>query len=329
MIESSNTSVIYRSIQQHEHQLALDLWYNVFKCQAGFFERYFDSESSPCHETGDTFGAWIGNKLVSAVHIRRLRLRSRDDTIEYLCGAIANVATLEEFRRQGHSRELLRLAIQKMEENQFDLSILGTGVPNHYAALGWEQLYLPSQISIEWGHFSSTCDPQLWQTAENALNSQGETLLNIHSTKPRTYQFSRHPLSLFQRWIGWNWIKENAIICSLENNQIGYVVITNVDSQENIYVAEWRAPNIDIEKRLLKLAANEIRRRHPQIKKICFHTPPQYMSLEELEQWAGIVNFSKNDHTMIRNIRLPNEILEKIKAAYQGGHATFWQGDYF
>ena len=121
----------------------------------------------------------------------------------------------------------------------------------------------------------------------------------------------------------------NAHICVLDDNQQGYVVIAKVDNIDEILVAEWRALNVEVERRLLKLAANEIRRRCPQIKIIRFHSPPQYMSLEELEQWAGPISITKNDHTMIRNIRLPTETFEKIKAAFLSGHATFWPGDYF
>ena len=132
---------------------------------------------------------------------------------------------------------------------------------------------------------------------------------------------------MFQHWVGWNWRKENAIVYLLSDQ--GYIVITHPESAENTYVSEWRAANVESEKKLLKLAANEIHRRHPQLKTIRLHTVPQYMGLNELDQWAGVVTVSKNDHTMIRNIRLSRDVLEKIKAAYLGGHATFWQGDYF
>lgn len=325
-----NTSAIYRPVKRHEEQQALDLWYTVFKTAPGFFERYFDKQASPRYQEGDTVGAWVNEKLISAVHIRRLYMRSRDDNTEYLCGAIANVATLEEYRKNGYSRILLQMAIKTMEDNEFDISVLGTGKPNHYSPLGWEQISLPSPISIEWNHFSnSSGDPSLWHSTTDTLTSNGQTLLDIHSTKPRTYQINRSPLSMYQYWIGWNWRQENAIVYVLGDVQQGYVVITKPDDVDNVYVSEWRASNVDIERKLLKLAANEIHRRQPQRKVIRFHTVPQYMSLEELEQWVGTVTVSKNDHTMIRNIRLSNEILEKIKAAYSSGHATFWTGDYF
>ncbi len=323
-------SVIYRPVEKHEQQKALDLWYTVFKTPAGFFERYFAEETSPRYQEGDTLGVWIDEKIVSAIHIRRNYVRSRDDNTEYLCGAIANVATLEEYRKHGYSRDLLRMAIQKMEQSgEFDISILGTGRPNHYSVLGWEQISLPSPISVQWNHFSSSADHHQWCSVDEIFSSNGQLLLDIHSNKPRTYQYNRSPLSMFQYWIGWNWKRENAIVYLLGDGHQGYVVIGKPDNLDDVYVSEWRAANVDIERKLLKLAANEIRRRQPQIKIIRFHTVPQYISLEELEQWAGTVTVSKNDHTMIRNIRLSNEILEKIKAAYLSGHATFWPGDYF
>ncbi|CAF1425391.1 unnamed protein product [Adineta ricciae] len=322
-------SVIYRPVEKHEQQQALDLWYAVFKTQPEYFERYFSEKESPRYQFGDTLGAWVNDKLVSAVHIRRLYIRSRDDNVEYLCGAISNVATLEEHRKHGYSRELLRMAITKMEQSEeFDISVLGTGRPNHYLVLGWEQIALPSPISVQWNHFSSSGDNHhQWYPINDLLSSNCQLLLDIHSNKPRTYQFSRSPVSMFQHWVGWNWRKENAIAYLLSDQ--GYIVITHPDSAENTYVSEWRAANVETEKKLLKLAANEVHRRHPQLKTIRLHTVPQYMGLNELDQWAGVVTVSKNDHTMIRNIRLSRDVLEKIKAAYLGGHATFWQGDYF
>ena len=323
-------SVVYRPVEKHEQQLALALWYQVFNPPAGYFERYFTEQASPNYEQGDTLGAWIDGRLVSAVHIRRLRIRSRDDNIEYLCGAIANVATLEDFRRHGYSRYLLQMAITKMEQSeQFDVSILGTGRPEHYSVLGWESISLPSPISIEWAHFSVPEDHQQWRAAADIFPGHGQQLLDIHSNKPRTYQLNRFPLAMFQHWTGWTWERDNALAFVLQDGQPGYVVITKPGDIETVYVSEWRASNVDTERRLLKVAANEIRRRHPSVTTIRFHTPPQYMSLEELEQWAGTVTVAKNDHTMIRNIRLTSETLEKIKAAYLSGHATFWEGDYF
>jgi GNAT superfamily N-acetyltransferase len=327
--DKDNTSVIYRAVDKHEQQQAIDLWYTVCKTQSGYFERYFNDQASPHYQEGDTIGAWIDGKLVSAVHIRRLYIRSRDDDTQYLCGAIANVATLEEHRKHGYSRNLLRMAITKMEQSGFDISVLGTGRPNHYSVLGWEQICLPAPISIEWSHFNSSGDNHQWLPINDISSSNYQSLLDIHSNKPRTYQFNRSPISMFEHWTGWNWQKENSIIYLLRDVQQGYIVITKPDNADDIYVSEWRASNVDVERKLLKLAANEIHRRHPQTKVIHFHTVPQYMSLEELEQWAGTVSVSKNDHTMIRNIRLSNEVLEKIKAAYLSGHATFWQGDYF
>ena len=328
--EKNNTSVIYRPVKNHEQQQAIDVWYTVFQTHPGYFERYFTKEASPHYQEDDTLGAWINEKLVSVVHIRRLYIRSRDDNTEYLCGAIANVATLEEYRQRGYSRNLLRMAITEMEQSEeFDISILGTGTPNHYSVLGWKQISLPSPISIEWNHFSSSEDNSQWYSINDIISSNYQLLLDIHSNKPRTYQFNRSPRTMFQEWTGWNWWKEDAIVYILREVQQGYVVITKPDHVDDVYVSEWRASNVDTEIKLLKSAANEIRRRHPQIKTIRFHTIPQYISLEELEQCGGTVTVGKNVHTMIHNIRLPNETLEKIKAAYLSGHATFWEGDYF
>ena len=216
--DSQSAAVIYRPIERHEQRLAIDLWYRVFSTPpSGFFERYFDPDASPHYQVGDTLGAWIGEQLVSAVHIRRLRLRSRDDTTDYLCGALANVATLEEFRRNGYSRILLCMAIKRMEDSEdFDLTTLGTNRPNHYARLGWEQLSIPAPICIEWIPATPVIDQQYkWQSASETFSRHGQLLLDIYSTKPRTYQYNRSPLSMFQHWVGWELDKsECSYLCS-------------------------------------------------------------------------------------------------------------------
>ncbi|CAF4818708.1 unnamed protein product [Rotaria sp. Silwood1] len=114
----NDTSTInYRSVRKHEQQQAIDLWYSVFGIFPGMADRYFGSRASPRYEEGDTLGAWFDGKLVSTVNIARLILRSREDDDEYQCATITCVGTLEEYRKRGYSRDLLRMAIDKMEES--------------------------------------------------------------------------------------------------------------------------------------------------------------------------------------------------------------------
>ena len=325
-----NSSVIYRSIEKHEQDQALDLWYSVFGADnPGCFERDFTIEAAPSYHEGDTIGAWYDGQLVSAIHIRRIILQSRDDGIRYLCGGMSNVATVEKYRNQGFSRHLLHLAIERMKQsNEFDLSILGTGRYKHYSVLGWEQLQVPDTITIEWKNFDPVMKNVEWCSTSEIFSSDRELMLAIHARNPREYQFDRSPSTVFEHFIGWNWQLHKAIIYIYRENEPGYIVISKPDNINDIYVSEWRVPNMDAEKKLLKIAAEEIYRRH-HTSTIRIHGVPQYMTMEKLKQWGEIIKIGSNEDTMIRNIRLPNETIDKIKTAYSNGAATFWPGDSF
>ncbi|CAF3571313.1 unnamed protein product [Rotaria sp. Silwood1] len=209
------------------------------------------------------------------------------------------------------------------------MSLLQTPVPNHYSVLGWEQVTGPGSISIEWKDFSPNYGNAEWRSALNVLLSDGQLLLKIYSNKPRAYQFDRSPLEMFQHWTGFYWRKDEAIILVLDGDEQGYVVIRKPNILNDVCVSEWRAATIDIEKKLYKSAAVEIRRRHPETNIIRFSGVPQHMSLDELRDWAGALEITRNPSTMLCNVCLPEKCFEDIKTAYYSGEAVWWHGDYF
>ncbi|CAF3818448.1 unnamed protein product, partial [Rotaria sp. Silwood1] len=259
------SSIIYRPIGRHEHKQVLDLWSSVFKLGQGYFERYFTVDASPCYQEGDTLGAWYDEQLVSTVHIRRIIIRSRDNDGEYLCAAISNVATLEEYRERGFSRQLLRMAVDKMEHSgEFEVSSLDTRQPSNYSTFGWEQISVPATVTIEWENFDPAMINVEWRSASEVLSSDRELLLELHTSHPREYQFDRSPSIMFEHWAGWVWQQDEAIVHICGEVEAGYVVISKPNDINNIYVSEWRAPNLNVERKLLKSAAKEIRRRQHQ-----------------------------------------------------------------
>ncbi|CAF3788096.1 unnamed protein product [Rotaria sp. Silwood1] len=223
------------------------------------------------------------------------------------------------------------MAIEKIEQSgEFDVSILRTGIPKHYSILGWESLSMPTPVIMEWKNFDPTISNIKWRSASEVFSSDRELLLELHTSNPREYQFDRSPSTMFEHWIDWQWQQNNAIVHICHEVEAGYVMISKPDNVNDVYVSEWRAPNIDVERKLLKLAAEEIRRRqHQQTNVVRFHGLPQYMSVDELKRWGDAVQIQTNERTMIRNIRLPTETIEKIKTAYIEGSAAFWPADFF
>jgi GNAT superfamily N-acetyltransferase len=330
ILRESPLSIIYRSVDKSEQSKALELWQTVFEPKGdGYFERYFLPEASPHYQEGDTLGAWSDdNLLVSVVHIRRINLQSANNET-FLCGIVSNVATLAEFRNRGLSRQLLKQAIDKMEREGFHLSMLGTGRSNHYLPLGWEPVKTRIQYVINMSDkISSSNHETLWISASSI--SFYDKLFELYSIHPRPYQFDRCSPLMFEHWIGWHWQEDVAYIYVLPNKN-GYVVISQPDGKDcDVCVCEWRALDIDAETTLLTMAASEICRRYRR-NSFLLHTLPQYTTLKALGWDNSDLIFEQNEDIMIRNIRLPDNIFQEIKIAYEAenGKATIWPGEYF
>lgn len=331
MLKLNNSSIIYRHVKDHERQQALEIWCSIFKTDPDSEERYFLRDASPFYQEGDTLGAWHNGKLISTVHIRRLKIRPSDKSKEYLCGGITNVVTLAEYRQHGISRHLLQMAVDKMEQNdEFDISMLGTSKPSHFSAFGWEQVPEPIQIMIDWKDFPSLDTDARWYSVSNISYEFTEILLNIYSNNPRIYQMNRSPLTVFQNWVKGRWQNRQASICLYEYDQEqGYVVIGKSNNNSDVCILEWRASSMKLEQKLLSIAAAEILQRHGPINPTHLFALPQYMTIDELTEWAGHIRININQDIMMRNIRLSVDIYEQIKAAYADGRAVFWSGDYF
>lgn len=324
----SSSSIVYRHVQKHEEKEALDLWCPVFKHTIDHEGRYFLHDASPCYQEGDTLGAWHNDQLVSTIHIRRFLLQCHEDNKKYLCAGITNVVTRNEYQRKGLSRHLLQMVIDKFNEsNDFDISILGTGKPDHFARFGWEEVPRPMKIIINWTSDDTLSKTNVqWHSVSNLSHENIELLFDIHSNNPRIYQMERSPRSIFYHWVKFRWQIDEAIVCLYEK---GYVVIGSPDNDEDICILEWRAPNKNSEQKLLSLAASEIRQRHGLTKHIQLFALPQYMTIDELTEWAGSIQIGTSSDIMMRNIRLSSEIYHRIKTSFSNGRAVFWSGDYF
>ncbi|CAF1150744.1 unnamed protein product [Rotaria sp. Silwood1] len=330
ILQESQLSITYRYVTKNEQEKSLKLWQTVFEPKSdGYFERYFLSTASPHYQEGDTLGAWFDdNILVSVVHIRRMILRSVNNET-FLCGVISNVATLAEFRNQGLSRQLLTQAIKKMEQEAFDISILGTGRSNHYLSLGWQPLTIRTSYVINIPEKIFSCNYDMSWISASSLSFYDQ-LLELYTAHPRSYQFDRDSSLMFEHWIGWHWKEDFAFICMLQNKK-GYIVISQPDGKQyNVSISEFRALDIDSEITLLNMAAEEIRRRYGH-KNFLLHTLPQYTTLKSLEWDNNDLIYEQNQDIMIRNIRLTDDLFQKIKAGFEteDGKATIWPGEYF
>lgn len=302
-----------RPLVPSEQGAALALWQEVFPTPPGYFERYYSAD--PNYVSGDTLGIWDDQALVSAIHICRRPVVWEDGAL--LCGGIANVATREEYRRQGLSRQLLAVAIKKMEDESYHFSLLGTGTPGHYAPLGWASVRRPqAMLTLASNVVPSTL---VWETA-----GQVAPLAETYSRTPRPLQFLR-PAGYFEDWVGWDWRRQNALIG--HSGAGDYLVLGNADeSDEPLPILEWRARDEAAELSLFRAAvARAHQNGHPRL---WLGTLPQHMGIEALQS-LGEVTRHVEGGDMIRNITLPQDEYARVAQAYQAGLAVWWPGDGF
>ena len=144
-------SITIRAIHPDEREECIALWKTVFRFEDNdaYFRRYFygDVEWLPYY----TQVAVLDGKLVSAVHIVKRTVAC--GPFRLTMGGIANVATLPAFRGQGYNFSCLQRAIQVMEADAFDFSLLFTGIHDYYAKENFDMLRptgLQGQIVPDW-----------------------------------------------------------------------------------------------------------------------------------------------------------------------------------
>jgi predicted acetyltransferase len=312
-----NPRITLRPIALREHAKALDLWGRVFPVGRSFFEQYYQSD--PRYREGDTLGAWEDeSRLVSAVHVCRRPL-AWNGPRGLLCGGIANVATLPEFRGQGLSGRLLSAAILHMEQSGMDFSMLGTGIPDHYARLGWESLKLP-----EW---NVTMPAEPMRAPKEALTPAlySAEILSLYNSSARSLQLARSP-EYFAQWVGVRWRESNQQLALLRDQ--GYAVIEmgkTDDGSSYGAVVEFRARDAFAEREVLMLALQHIAP-HANVAQI--KASPQFNPATELEPLK--TECSRHDSgKMIRNVGLTTAEYDDVKEAYLSGRATWWPSDHF
>lgn len=304
----------YRVVTAADQSAAFPLWYEVFGDGPGFFERYF---VDPWYREGDCFGAWDGDRLVSAVHVCRRPLEWEGETL--WCAAIANVATFPEYRCQGHSRRLLRMAIKLMERDRLDFSMLFTRNFGHYSALGWEQVpnsTLTLHLRREEEAVFSTDIPEMVRKDWAAL-----TDLWLNTQRPlnllRTPDYSAG-------WCGFEWRKRGGRVFVLAER--GYAVLSEPKSDgEALIVQEWAADSVETEIRLMRHAASLARavgRSKVRLTKLA-------LSPSEALAEVGHVEAGNSDYMMLRNVAMEQERYRALVQAYASGTANWWPSDDF
>jgi GNAT superfamily N-acetyltransferase len=293
----------------------------VFRDDTGeYFNRYF--EADPAFRDADCHVAAVDGRLVAAVLVCRRRMEWRGR--EILCGAIANVATREEFRRRGLSRALLARSIAAMEADGFAFSMLFTGTYGHYGALGWQQVAVP-RLSVRRAREAPATLPTLRELPTGPIPSEATAL---YDSLPRRPLHMARPLEYFEGWTGryWRSGEENALLLAGNQEALGYAVIRAQPRGNASWVHELRARDAAVEADLLEGAARWARQQGHELLNLGFL--PQFGGAEAAAE-LGQLSREANDGMMLRSITLPPEEMGRVTEAYASGEAQYWWSDDF
>lgn len=78
----------------------------------------------------------LNGRIISSVSVYPAQVQWDDVVLKV--GGIGGVATDPEYRKMGHAGKVLDDCLHLMEREEYDLSILWTGIPDYYRRWGWE-----------------------------------------------------------------------------------------------------------------------------------------------------------------------------------------------
>lgn len=225
-----------RAIREDEMGECLDLWKTVWPDnRPGFFERYFygDREFQPEY----TRVAMLDGGIVSAVQIVKRNISFGDMTLTL--GGIANVATLPEYRGTGYARKCLRQAIQVMEADAMDVSLLFTGIHDFYGKCGYEAVAgsrLVGELRPEPVHSYTRMVVRPYEDRDDACMH----LIHIAYNRERPITV-RRTAPYWRDWIGW-WQGQapgRATVAEHEGVVVGYCLYAVDEDAGRVRVREF------------------------------------------------------------------------------------------
>ena len=306
-----------RPVLSADYDDVLELWDTAFKPQPTYFVRYFDG-SDPWYREGDCLGAWIDGRLASAVHICRRPLEWRGGLA--WCGAIANVATHPDFRRQGLSRELLHAATRWMDAQELAFSLLFSSQHAHYEPLGWQRVPVP-RVTV-------TLAPDLAPPGllYEPLVREADAVV-LHAEAPHRPLHLARPLPYWEGWVEWLRMERMPELeCITVRSEAWADLLCPANAEQPGRLMEWHALDAATEGAVLRKAllwAGALGK-----SEVVLEALPQLCGVGALEA-LGTVSVTTGGYLMLRNGTLSEREFQELVALYHTGAASWSPWDAF
>jgi GNAT superfamily N-acetyltransferase len=225
-----------RSIREDEIEECLALWKTVWPHNPpGYFERYFFGDQN--FQPEYTRVCIVDGRITSTAHIVKRIVCFGDFTLTM--GGVANVATLSDYRGKGYASDCLRSAIEILEADAFDFSVLFTHNHGHYSRLGWEVVSTLAFV----GTIKPTIARPYGHTVVRPYEERDDPALHLLH-----FGYNAHrPMSVrrtepyWRDWIGW-WrgiSPGKAVIAEDEGAPVGYALYHPGDHPKPTHIREF------------------------------------------------------------------------------------------
>jgi predicted acetyltransferase len=298
-------NVDVRAIREDEMGACLDLWKKVWPDdRPGSFERYFFGDAD--YQPEYTRVAVLDGGLVSAVQIVKRTISCGGFTLTL--GGIANVATDPDYRGEGFASTCLKQAIEVMEADAMDLSLLFTGSPDFYIKCGYEPVSgtkLVGELRPEPVHPFTRMVVRPYDDRDDACIH----LIHIAYNRERPLAV-RRSAPYWRDWLQW-WQGQapgRATVAEHEGSVVGYCLYTVDEEQGRVRVREFgvREGAEQALDALLEEAAETARAHHIPSMSIPLHEEPAieevcsrlFVNSEKEPTHSAMVRFLHRDNLL-------------------------------
>jgi len=192
-----------------------------------YFERHYKND--PQATLDGIFVAVDNETIVSTVRVFTRRINIYKKSI--LMGGIGEVSTKSDYQRQGLSNKLLQMSVEYMKKQNMNVSLLFTGVHDHYKKVGWQTL----PYNLKKVHVNAS-EKFPFKLVDGNIKENLRTIKNIYDKFAKDISCS---IDRFDDnyWIKWTNDEINDIKLILDGTDIiGYVKFE--EHNDNIYVKE-------------------------------------------------------------------------------------------
>ncbi len=210
------------------------------------------------------------------------------------------------------------MALERMEREGLDFSMLFTGAHGHYSALGWERVPNPSltlRLPRE--------DPAFSTDIHEMVRKDWDALTELWLKSPRPLRLQRSP-EYTAGWCSWEWRNRGARVFVLPER--GYAVVSESKRDgDTLIVEDWASDSSESEVRLLRHAAALARAVGRSKVRLAKMPVSSTAAIAEL----GSVEPAHSSYMMLRNVALPPDRYCAVVDAYSTGAAAWWPSDDF